>query len=102
MEAPYGAGRNSSTNQEALTYTPTPRYGEARGATSNVGWSWDKRTKRWPIFPVAPRTATGTLLTATPFPRSPFVFDGQDGENLSPPTRWRSPTRPTSPGSDDE
>src|SRR5439155_7989921 len=44
------------------------RSQEVKSASSNIGWSWSRLMKRWPIAPVAPTTATGNRLMARSLP----------------------------------
>src|SRR6266545_3692324 len=46
------------------------RHEEQRTAISKIGWSWSRPTNRWPIAPVAPRTATGIFVRAASLLRS--------------------------------
>jgi len=60
---PTSASRGtSSIRQKSARRPPTFRSDEQRMARSNVGWSCSRLTNLWPMFPVAPSTATGILL----------------------------------------
>src|SRR3989440_1680785 len=74
---PTGGGRAPpSSRQKSDRRPPIFRSDAVRTASSNVGWPWRRLTKRWPIVPVAPMTATGNRL----MPRFPPVPSQESSE----------------------